>query len=301
MKEWDLEVGPQGFRLRICEWGPTDATPRPADPAGTGAATTVTAAPDAPPVLVLHGFLEQGAAWAAVARRLGRRVLAPDHRGHGLSDHVGAGGWYHFWDYVADVDAIVEHLGAPVDLVGHSMGGTIASLYAGSRPDRVRKLVLVEGLGPPDATDEALFRARQFLADRRSPPGHRPLRDAADGIDRLRKSNPSLTEEEAQRLVERSTRPVEGGLGWTWDPLHRARMPVPFQVELFQRFLREITAPVLLVDGGRSPWVVADHATRAAALRDVRREVVARAGHLVHHDAPDALARVIRTFLLDAP
>lgn len=297
MKEWDLEVGPQGFRLRICDWDATDATPRPLDATG---ASTVSAAPDAPPVLILHGFLEQGAAWDAVARRLGRRVLAPDHRGHGLSEHVGPGGWYHFWDYVADVDAIVEHLGVPVDLVGHSMGGTIASLYAGSRPDRVRKLVLVEGLGPPDATDEALFRARQFLADRRNPPVHRPLRDTADGIDRLRKSNPSLGEDEARRLVERTTEPLEGGIGWTWDPLHRARMPVPFQAELFLRFLREITAPVLLVDGGRSPWTVADHATRAAALRDSRREVVARAGHLVHHDTPDALARVIRTFL-DAP
>lgn len=297
MKEWDLTVGPRALALRICEWGVGDVL-RSA-PGQTGS-TAVAAPEDAPPVLILHGFLEQGAAWDSVARRLGRRVLAPDHRGHGLSGQVGAGGWYHFWDYVGDVDAIVEHLGCPVDLVGHSMGGTIACLYAGSRPDRIRKLVLVEGLGPPDASDEVLFRARQFLADRRNPPIHRPLRDVADGVDRVRKANPSLNEDEARRLVERTTVDTGDGLTWTWDPLHRGRTPVPFQSNLFLRFLREITAPVLLVDGGRSPWTLTDAQERTAALKNARREVIARAGHLVHHDAPDALARVMRTFL-DAP
>ena len=135
---------------------------------------------------------------------------------------------------------------------------------------------------------------------------HRPLRDVADGVDRVRKANPSLGEDEARRLVERTTAPASAagqadeGLTWTWDPLHRGRTPHPFQASLFLRFLREITAPVLLVDGGRSPWVVADAAERTAAIRDVRREVIARAGHLVHHDAPEALARVIRAFL-DTP
>ena len=293
MTEWELVIGPRELPLRICEWGPSD-----------GASTNGATPADAPPVLILHGFLEQGAAWEGVARRLGRRVLAPDHRGHGLSGHVGAGGWYHFWDYVGDVDAIVEHLGGPVDLVGHSMGGTIACLFAGSRPDRVRKLVLVEGLGPPDAGDDVLVRARQYLADRRSPPGHRPMRDLAEAVDRVRKANPSLHEEEARRLVERTTRPgapagtgTGDGLVWTWDPLHRARMPVPFQASVFVRFLREITAPVLLVDGGRSPWILPDAQERMAALAVSRREVVVRAGHLVHHDAPDALARLVRAFL----
>ena len=105
------------------------------------------------PVVVLHGFLEQGAAWDDVAQRLadrlGRPVHAPDHRGHGRSGHVGRGGFYHFWDYVSDVDALVDQLGGRVDLIGHSMGGTMACLFSGSRPDAVRRLVLVEGLGPP--------------------------------------------------------------------------------------------------------------------------------------------------------
>ena len=122
--EWDLAAGPRAIQLRIRDW----------------------AGPE-PTVVLLHGFLEQSAAWDPVARSLGRRVVAPNQRGHGRSGHVGDGGWYHFWDYVGDLDQLVEHIGGPIDLVGHSMGGTVAALYAGTRPDMVRRLVLVEGLG----------------------------------------------------------------------------------------------------------------------------------------------------------
>ena len=127
MREWDLKTGPRGLTLRICEWGP----------------------PEARPLLVLHGFLEQGAAWRDVALSLPhRRIIAPDARGHGLTEHVGTGGWYHFWDYVSDAEAIVDHLGSPIDLLGHSMGGGVASILAGARPEKVRRLMVIEGLGP---------------------------------------------------------------------------------------------------------------------------------------------------------
>jgi pimeloyl-ACP methyl ester carboxylesterase len=257
------------------------------------------------PVVVLHGFLEQGFAWDAVALRLGRRVIAPDHRGHGRSAHVGAGGFYHFWDYVADVDALVEHLGAPVDLIGHSMGGTIASLYAGVRPDRVRRLVLVEGLGPPDMSGHGIVeRARQFLDARSSPPRHGALTGVQDGVSRMRRANPRLDPDVALRLAERVIRPLEGdetttrpgtsgAYTWTWDPLHRARSPVPFQASLFVQFLECITAPVLLVDGADSPFQVPDRQQRQDRLRRAERVVLPSVGHMVHHDDPEALARVI--------
>lgn len=274
--EWDLPVGPRGLSLRI------------RDRAG----------PE-PTVVILHGFLEQSAAWDEVGRRLGRRVVAPDHRGHGRSGHVGDGGWYHFWDYVGDLDQLVEHLGGPVDLIGHSMGGTIACLYAGARPEMVRRLVLVEGLGPPDASAEAIDRARRYLADRRDPPKHKPIQTLSEATERLRKFSPSLPEEEAERLAARLTaRDADGQVSWTWDPLHRATAPVPFQAALFLRFLHQIQAPVLLVDGSRSPWVLPDLASRMAALREVRRTIIDGAGHMVHHDAPDALADVIREHLV---
>ena len=170
-----LDVG--GLRLCVCRWRPE-------------------AERAAPPVLILHGFLEQGFAWDAVARQLvaalGRNVVAPDHRGHGRSEHVGAGGFYHFWDYVGDVQAVVDHLGGVVDLVGHSMGGTMAALYAGSRPETVRRLALLEGFGPPDVEEQALDLARAFLRTRDRPPRHPIMADVAAAAERMRRYNPSL-------------------------------------------------------------------------------------------------------------
>src|SRR5262245_26616302 len=105
-------------------------------------------------VVLLHGFLDLAWTWvptveAGLAGRF--HVVAPDVRGHGDSDRVGPGGYYHFIDYLADLDALVRTLGRRrLSLVGHSMGGSIASYYAGVYPDRVHRLALLEGLGPPE-------------------------------------------------------------------------------------------------------------------------------------------------------
>jgi len=250
-------------------------------------------------VVILHGFLEQGAAWERVAEQLpGRYIIAPDQRGHGLSEHIGAGGFYHFWDYVSDLDALVTSLGGTVDLVGHSMGGTVATYFAGARSDAVRRLVIVEGLGPPDMTAAALKRSRDFLEHLRKPRTHRRLEDLSAAVARMRYWNTTLASEVAERLAERITEPhPEGGLRWTWDPLHRATAPVPFSAELFQQWIRAITAPTLLVEGSASLFRVPDGAERAASLTDARSVTIDGAGHLIHHDRPEALARVIREHL----
>ena len=278
MIERDFQVAPRGLRLRLCEWGTPGAEP---------------------PVVILHGFLEQGAAWERVAEQLpGRYIIAPDQRGHGLSEHIGAGGFYHFWDYVSDLDALVTSLGGTVDLVGHSMGGTVATYFAGARSDAVRRLVIVEGLGPPDMTAAALKRSRDFLEHLRKPRTHRRLEDLSAAVARMRYWITTLASEVAERLAERITEPhPEGGLRWTWDPLHRATAPVPFSAELFQQWIRAITAPTLLVEGSASLFRVPDGAERAASLTDARSVTIDGAGHLIHHDRPEALARVIREHL----
>ncbi|MCB9682251.1 MAG: alpha/beta hydrolase [Alphaproteobacteria bacterium] len=290
-REHDVVTGPRGLRLRVASWG---------------APTT------SPPVVVLHGYLEQGPAWDAVAQALvarGRHVVAPDHRGHGLSEHVGAGGFYHFWDYVADVDGLLRSLGpSPVDLVGHSMGGTIAGLVAACRPDRVRRLALLEGLGPPDGTERATTNAVAYLDQLAEPRRHPSLPDLDAATARLLRAAPRLDPARARRLAARVTRPVVDGdpaveapepgtLTWTWDPLHRGRSPVPFQEALHLRHLARIEAPTLLVDGEDSPYRQLDVAARVQALRHATAVVVPGAGHLLHHDAPDALADVLARFL----
>ncbi len=279
MTESFLDVG---VPLCLCRWD-----------AGT--------AGDGPPVLLLHGFLEQGAAWHEVAGRLAaalrRPVVAPDHRGHGRSGHIGTGQHYHFWDYVGDVQGIVDHLGGQVDLVGHSMGGTMASLFAGARPEAVERLVLVEGLGPPDLEERALMLGQQFLDARRELAPHPVLRDAAEAARRMQRFNPRLSDGDALRLAERVVIPVEGGVTWGWDVRHRARNPYPFQQRLFLRFLEAIRAPTLLVDGTDSSYARATPGARVDAVRAVGHHLLPGAGHLVHHDQPEALADVIRAFL----
>lgn len=286
MKEHDLVPSPRGLRLRVCTWGPDAGRP----------------------VLVLHGFLEQGAAWDTFARALGGRVVAPDHRGHGLSAHVGAGGSYAFWDYVADVDGVVRALGGEVDLVGHSMGGTIAALFAATRPAAVRRLVLVEGLGLRDLSHEVHDRAEAFLDAMAAPPRHKLFPDVAAAAARMTRVNPNLGEAQALRLAARVTRPTvpgdteaeahrEGWLTWTWDPLHKARNPVPFRADVHRGFLARIQAPTLVIDGGDSPLAPDDALARVAAIPTSRRVVLPGAGHLVHHDAPEALADLVRAHL----
>ncbi len=286
MNEHDLQLGPRGLRLRVCTWGP-----------GTGR-----------PLLVLHGFLEQGAAWHRFAELHGGRVVAPDHRGHGLSAHVGPGGSYHFWDYVADVDAVVRALGEPVDLLGHSMGGTIATLFAATRPAVVRRLVLVEGLGLPDMSHEVHERAEGFLDAMIDPPRHRVLASVEEAAQRMRRANPELTAEEALHLATRNTRPAvvgdpellpnDGqGVVWRWDPLHRGKNPTPFRADVHRSFLARIQAPTLVIDGGRSMVAPPDREARVAAIPVARHEVIPHAGHLIHHDDPAALVRLVRAHL----
>lgn len=289
MEEVRFHTGPKGLELALCRWGaPVDGRP---------------------PVVLLHGYLEQGAAWQAVAEQLSGELIAADHRGHGRSEHVGAGGYYHFWDYVSDLDALVSHLGGQVDLVGHSMGGTIATLFAGARPDRVRRLVLAEGLGPPDTTAMAVEHGRQYLDALASPPRHRPLADLEDAARRLSRWARHLDPERARTLARRVTRPARaedvapdtvlqpGALVWTWDPLHRSRSPRPFSEAQFAHFVKAWTGPTLVLDGAASGFLVQAQASRRAWLSHATHLEIPGAGHLLHHDAPDATAAAIEHFL----
>ncbi len=289
MREFDVVTGERGLRLRVCSWG--DKHPRP--------------------TLILHGYLEQAAAWDAVATALPGQILAPDHRGHGLSEHVGNGGFYHFWDYVSDVDGLIQEIApeGPIDVIGHSMGGTLACLFAALRPELIRRLVLIEGLGPPDFGLTPHARALQFLTHQRKKPRHRPMASLEDGVARMRANNPGIPEAVARALVVRMTRPVEpedpmvepgstGSLVWTWDPIHKSRSPQQFHEEMFISFLRQIQAPTWLVDGADSPYAALPHDHRAQAIPNVQGRVrVPGAGHLLHHDQPQALAEVLRSLL----
>jgi len=253
-------------------------------------------------VLLLHGFLDSGATWDLVAEplaRAGHDVLAPDFRGFGESDSVGAGGYYHFPDYVSDLSALLDVLGPKrLALVGHSMGSTVAALFAGASPQRVQHLALLEGLGPPGADSKAAVdRMRTWLDDLRTiDRTPRPLGSFEEALTRLASRFPHVSRDLLESRARLLTRSRSGRLSWAYDPLHRTTSPVPFNLDAFKCFLRCITAPTLYVTGGVTGLRVADENERLACIRKAKHIDLPQAGHMMHWTAPEELARNLLAF-----
>jgi pimeloyl-ACP methyl ester carboxylesterase len=251
-------------------------------------------------MLILHGFQDQSASWDACAQELRSMgpVLVPDQRGFGWSEHVGRGGTYHFSDYVLDIDTLLheQELDA-VHVIGHSMGATVACYLAAARPDLVRTLSLVDGIGPPVVADsKAPQQLRTHLKHHRSPRAHSPMESLQDAARRLRKATPSLSEARALSLAERGTRSTPEGWVWRWDAKHRARSALPFDAERFIAHLEEVQCPAQLVLGAEG-WFrhLPDLDRRVAALR--AKQVSIPGGHNLHLDNPLGLAEVLSAWI----
>ena len=266
--------------------------------------------PGAPPsgltVLLVHGFLDSGATWDLVApalARAGHEVLAPDLRGFGQSEWAGAGGYYHFADYVADLSELIDSL-VPrrLALVGHSMGGAVAALLAGARPECFERVALLEGMGPVAVEPEmAVERMKVWLRNLRDAPrSSRPLTSLVEATERLALHHPRVPRAVIETRASLLTRTDDQGrCFWAYDPLHRTTAPTPFNIENFRVFLRRIACPTLVVSGGPFGWHPPDEADRAACLRDARHLELPSAGHMMHWTAPDALAANLLAFFAE--
>ena len=180
--------------------------------------------------------------------------------------------------------------------VGHSMGGTIASLFAGLRPESLSSLVLVDGLGPPSSgPDTAFEQYRTFLDHQARQRRHQVFADPAAAALRLRRFNPSLDEAWALALARRATRPVDGGVIWRWDPRHRDRSAVAYDVLRHSHHLRRIAVPTTLVFGasGWYPKGIEDLEQRIEAIPHVVENISLDVGHAVHLEAASELAKII--------
>lgn len=261
-------------------------------------------------LLLLHGYLDHGRTWDffvdALPPELDWHIVAPDWRGHGRSDRVGAGGYYHFADYVRDLHVLAGHVRRErLFVVGHSMGAGVAGLWLGACPGAADRLVLVEGLGPPPMTiDEYPDRMARWLEETAPfDPARfdRPMADLDHAARRLMRLDPRLRPEQALHLARHGTRPgPDGALRWSYDPLHRTRSPMPMLPEIGEAFWRRLRTPTLWIGGAESPWMGPELLRRLEALPAVRRKVLPDAGHMVQHHQPIALAREVLAFLAEA-
>ena len=271
-----------------------------------------------PPLVLVHGWMDVAASYQFMVDALpdafaaGRTIIAPDWRGFGLTAG-GATDNYWFADYLADLDFLLDHYvqDQKVDLVGHSMGGNVAMIYAGVRPERIRKLVNLEGFGlAPSKPAQAPTRYAKWIDELKSVhKGELDLKayDELDGVARrLMKTNPRLTTDKANWLAAHWSRQDASGK-WVilGEPGHKVTSANIYKVEEALEAYKRITAPVLAVEASddsldkwnQGRYTLADYHERLKVIADVRVARIKDAGHMLHHDQPEQLAAMLAHFL----
>ena len=267
--------------------------------------------PAAPKLFMLHGWMDVSASFQFVVDCMEGdwHVIAADWRGFGRSDNGGAD-CYWFLDYLGDLDAILEHYSPqqPVALLGHSMGGNVVTVYAGVRPERVRRLINLEGFGmPATSPEQAPRRYRRWLDELRAPGELRSYPTQGAVAARLQKTNPRLTDARAAFLSGQWAAPDDAGM-WEilGDPAHKLSSPVLYRIEEVLACWKQIASPVLWVEAAQTDvwrWMGPKETARIeidrriACINDVTTAMIEDAGHMLHHDQPEILARLIEDFL----
>jgi pimeloyl-ACP methyl ester carboxylesterase len=261
-----------------------------------------------PPLIALHGWLDNAGSFSRIAPLLAqeRHVVALDLRGHGCSSHLPPGVWYHYVDYFDDLRATLDHFGMPrAEFLGHSLGGTLASLFAATHPERVESLLLVEALGPLTMEPaDTLAQLRRGIDERTAFAQRRPLRvfpDVASAIA-VRMAASALGEEAARALVERGVRAVDGGYVWSSDPRLTLASLQRYSEAQVLAMLAGIRAPTLLMLAEPVTTYLPDAmmASRAAQVDDL--EIVRLAGsHHLHLEQPQAVFEIIDAHRNHAP
>ncbi|MBR1146240.1 alpha/beta fold hydrolase [Bradyrhizobium sp. AUGA SZCCT0431] len=272
----------QGLKLHFTDWGNAQA----------------------PPLLLVHGGLDHSRSWDYLARALAAdyHVVAPDLRGHGDSGWA-FGSSYSLADHVYDLTGLVKAEGfEKVAIVGHSMGGMVSLTYAGAFPDRVSKLVVLDGVTnfparrpkPADVRISDWAGDLDKLAQRKI---HR-YQTVADGADRIVGRNPRLTRAQAMHLATHGMkRNDDGSFSWKYDPYLRARAPYRLSLEDNIGLWSRIACPTLLVAASESFLPDPEKAGVMSHFKHAELAKIAGAGHWLQHDRPDEVLGLIQRFL----
>jgi pimeloyl-ACP methyl ester carboxylesterase len=272
------------------------------------------ATPQAPLLVMVHGWMDVAASFQfmvdALRQQPGwgeRPIVAIDWRGFGLTQapHTDS---YYFPDYLGDLDALLDQLapGQQIDLLGHSMGGNVVTLYAGVRSARIRRLVNLEGFGmPASKPEEAPERYVKWLDEIKTPVQLKDYNSVAGVAKRLQANNPRLRDSFAHWLAGHWSR--QEGERWVInaDAAHKRPQPLLYRIEEVKAFLARIHCPMLFVEGDQTLYFMLfngkfsreEFLERMTLVPDFRLETVSEAGHMLHHDQPEALAAHIASFL----
>ncbi len=263
---------------------------------------------DKPPLVLVHGGRDHARNWDWVAKALrdDYHVIAPDLRGHGDSEWA-RGGHYMIQEFVLDLAQLLNALDLfPITLVGHSLGGAVATHYTSVYPDKVKKLVNIEGLGPPpemikgalsipqwERTANWIKQVREFSSKK---PKHYASIDAA--AQRMLDANSFLSPEQAQHLtVHGVARNEDGTFSWKFDNYVRLFYPQRYDMDEMKAMWGRISCPTLLIRGVESNFGDPTKDGRAAAFKNARLEAVPEAGHWVHHDQLEHFLKLLKDFL----
>lgn len=260
---------------------------------------------NAPPLLMLHGNRDHCHCWDWMAEQLRDtyHIIAPDFRGHGDSQWS-LGATYGFVDYIYDIAQLVHQAGLEhVRIVSHSMGSIVAQRFAGAFPEKVSKLVAIEGFGrlgwfngetgPGERVRDWVDSVRDLSA--RTPRRYANLEEA---YERMRQANGRLTPEQARHLtIHGANQNEDGTYSWKFDNYVHARPAWEIPPDETRELFRSITCPVLFVGGAESFGLPPDGSNFLDDFADARLEIVEGAGHWVHHDQLDVVTEMVRDFL----
>jgi pimeloyl-ACP methyl ester carboxylesterase len=274
-----------GLRHRIVRWGPESNAP----------------------IVLLHGFMDCSMTFQFLVDQLPAdcSFAAPDWRGFGGTESTGVSYW--FPDYLADLEELLDTLSPATEarVIGHSMGGNIASLYAGVRPARLRWLVNLEGFGLRRVSaEQAPTRYAEWLDQLRAPRTERCYESPRQLAAILMRRNSRLAPPVALFVAEAWLRQTDAGYRLATDPMHRLINPVLYRRDEAEACWRLIEIPMLLVLGEQSEYLPAlgADATDEHLHTIVKRLSVVRlpsVGHMLHHEDPAAVAAAIQRYVTE--
>jgi pimeloyl-ACP methyl ester carboxylesterase len=260
---------------------------------------------DPRPLVCAHGWGDNGETFQFVVDHLSMRrsVVAFDARGFGRTEWPQDGYW--FPDYLADLEAVIDFISPeqPVDLLGHSMGGNVAMMYAGIRPQRVRRLINLEGFGLQSTSAElAPARYREWLDEVKQGTVFATYDDFEHLEKVLARRNPRTPAERIAFIARSWARQGEDGrVELRSDPRHKRVNPVLYQRDQVEACWRDIIAPVLFVIGSESEYArrlaAASQSNHfAAQFRSLTTTTLPDAGHMLHHEFPAEVAELVEQF-----